>query len=120
FSMNKATFTGSVKINSFSTPLWTGALYPLSTHTIFPSKKITDCMTGWVLRWQAYNRSEGATARSDFNYTHIPKTHVINTNGAGVRCVLSRGGIGVIGKYVYIYDDRIVGHDSNNQGENHN
>src|SRR5690606_33438948 len=38
FDMSKAKFTGSVEIDSFDTPLWTGALYPLSTHTIFPSK----------------------------------------------------------------------------------
>lgn len=120
FDMSKAKFTGSVEIDSFSNTLWTGALYPLSTHTIIPSKKITDCMTGWILRWQAYNQNDGSVVNSDFHYTHIPKIHVLNNMGSGVRMVMGRGGVGVISKYVYIYDDRIVGYDSNNTGDNHN
>lgn len=104
----------------FTEPLWLGALYPLGTHTIYPMLPITQCKTGWILRWQAYNRGDGTVVNSDFHYVQIPKIHVINNNGAGVRFVLARGGVGTIGKYVYVYDDRIVGHDSNNTGDNHN
>src|SRR5690606_2118229 len=54
FDMSKAKFTGSVEIDSFNDVLWQGALYPLDTHTIVPTKKITDCLTGWVLEWSRY------------------------------------------------------------------
>src|SRR5690625_6590261 len=84
------TFNGNVKINSFDTPLWTGAVYLLNSHTVTPSKTLSECMTGWILRWQAYNVGEGVE-QSNFQYTHIPKV-TLQAGGRGHRLVLRRSG----------------------------
>src|SRR5690606_19857633 len=58
--VEETTFNGNVFINSFNTPLWTGAVYLTDTQTVTPSKPLSQCMTGWILRWQAYNVGQGA------------------------------------------------------------
>jgi len=111
------TFNGNVKINSFDTPLWEGAVYLLDSHTVTPSKPLSSCMTGWILRWQAYNVGEGVE-QSNFQYTHIPKV-TLQAGGRGHRVLLRRGGT-LVTKYFYIYDGYIVGYEDNGQGDNRN
>ena len=114
--MEEARFTGSLKIGSFSTPLWTGQAYPLDTQTIRPSKRLSDCMTGWILRWQTYTPGTG-TSESNFQYTIVPKVHAEFKNGFGMRVPLGATAVNqnVVNKYIYVYNDRIVGHSDNNQ-----
>src|SRR5690606_30825226 len=103
---------GNVKISSFDNPLWTGALYPLDIHTIVPSKKITDCLTGWVLEWSRYVPGTGES-NVQFSYSYVPKAAVIRNPGASRSFQIPRDINQAFWKYLYIYEDRIVGHANN-------
>src|SRR5690606_39104580 len=111
------TFTGTVESSTFfRTVLWTGQAYPLDTQTIRPSKRLSDCMTGWVLKFQRYIAGEGVQ-NSHYQYVHIHKIHEWFHNGAGVAIALGYSmNNPAVQKYLYIYNDRIVGHADNNQG----
>lgn len=106
-------------VYSFFEPLWTGQAYPLNTQTIRPSKRLSDCATGWILRFQRYIVGTG-TQENNFHYVHIPKIHEHLKNGAGIRITLGEGTDQTITKYIYVYDDRIVGHASNDQNRAQN
>ncbi|EHQ8840011.1 hypothetical protein KI123_002661, partial [Enterococcus faecalis] len=69
------------------TPLWTGVLGLYANQSATPSKKITDCQTGWILVFQAYE--SGSASESTFHYFHIPKSHAIYHNGAGINLQIS-------------------------------
>lgn len=62
--------------NPNSMILWSGASYlssPNSTpQTVTPSKKLSECRTGWLLLWSDYDPGDGAND-SDFCTTFIPK-----------------------------------------------
>src|SRR5690606_19159402 len=69
FDMDKARFTGNVEIDSFNNTLWTGAVYLRDDHMIYPLKPLSECTTGWILQWQAYDPGVGI-ANSNYQYTH--------------------------------------------------
>lgn len=56
--------------------LWSGASYLTSTdgtpQTVTPSKKLSECRTGWLLLWSDYDPGKGAND-IDFATTMIPK-----------------------------------------------
>lgn len=62
--------------NPNSVILWSGASYlssPNSTpQVVTPSKKLSECRTGWLLLWSDYDPGDGAND-SDFCTTFIPK-----------------------------------------------
>lgn len=114
-----------------STILWTGAYYmhsPSSTpQVVTPSKKLSECRTGWLLLWSDYDASTSTTNDSDFCTTYIPKYNPSGGTWGGKafycdipmyvgsdvtdttteqRCI----------KPVYIHDDHIEGSYQNNQG----
>ena len=79
------------------------------------SQKVSEQKSGIVLVWQAY--SNGAAQTYYFNFTFIPKWQVSVNPSRGVSCFLTDSTAGVIGtKYVYVYDDKIVGNDANSNG----
>lgn len=102
--------------SNLMTKLWEGAMYPTSTQIVTPSKSLSECSHGWELRWQAYDRGDGAK-NHNYQYTYIPKTHYIHNDGAGFRCTLARGNA-VVYKYVYVSNYSIEGHDNNRDGDN--
>lgn len=57
-------------------PLWSGAMYMTSSNgtpqTVTPSKKLSECRTGWLLLWSDYDAGAGAND-ADFVTTMIPK-----------------------------------------------
>ena len=111
---------GGINIAHIIDPLWEGASYPNATTTINVSKNLKDCMNGWLLRWQRYLVSEQSTENSNFEYTIIPKIHAYYNSGHGVRVLL--GGIQdttsvTYSKYLYIHNDKIVGHEDNASGD---
>src|SRR5699024_11124008 len=69
-------------------PLWTGTVYLMDIHTIRPTKKLSDCTTGWVLQWQRYESGEGKL-NNNFQHTFIPKQTLINGEGQGHRTTVS-------------------------------
>lgn len=56
--------------------LWSGSAYMQSTNStpqvVTPSKKLSQCRTGWMLLWSDYDPGDGAN-NSDFCTTFIPK-----------------------------------------------
>lgn len=99
--------------------LWSGTQYPSASQTATPTKKLSKCRNGWIIKWQNYNVGSGTT-NSNFEYVFIPKYHALYHNGLGVRVTLGRVGVDVYSKYIYVYDDRIVGHAQNGDGEMRN
>jgi hypothetical protein len=98
-------------------PLWEGNVYPLSEDTITPSKRLSECANGWLLRWQ--RRTASGLENNNYQYTYIPKIHLLSSNG-GVRVVLGSTGGTYVFKYIYVDANKITGHATNEQDNNHN
>ena len=93
--------------------LWNNdPLYMRSDHTATLSEPVSEQNTGIVLVWSAY---ESGAKDYNFFYQFIPKSHVEQHNGKGINTgIIATETFGTIGsKYVYVYDDRIVGNDYN-------
>lgn len=112
---------GNYSVNKKMRSLWTGSRYPTATagQIIYPEKRLSECNSGWVIKWQAYASGSGIS-NSDFVYTVIPKTHAYYNEGGGIKIVLG-GGIAndvIYKKYIYVFDDRIEGHAGNGTNGN--
>jgi hypothetical protein len=99
--------------NSWSTApgtiLWSGVYYMTETQTATLSRNLSTCQTGIVLHWQAYEN--GAAANNSHVYSFVPKAHPA---GAGMLCPMAAANFAYIGsKYVYVYDNRVVGNTHN-------
>lgn len=93
--------------------LWSGAYYMTATHRINLSRNISTCMNGIIIHMQGYNTSTGQPANYDHGYAFVSKQHVKNYNGGGVG-IMCIGASGIAHtKYLYIYDDHIMGHNNN-------
>lgn len=95
--------------------LWSAdeAMYMISSHIIYLNELVSSQLTGIVVAWSAYVDSE--MKNYDWIYSYVPKMHVITDEGHGVSMPMAVGPFTYIGsKYVYVYDDRIVGHENNN------
>src|SRR5690606_35983092 len=79
--------TGNLRVLDFLHPLWTGQMRMTDTQTVTPSKRLSQCTTGWILRWQRHIQGQGA-ANSHYGYTHISKNHIDN-EGASVAIPLA-------------------------------
>ena len=111
--------------------LWTGAYYMSSPNntpqTVTPSKKLSECRTGWLLLWSDYDANTSTANDTDFCTTYIPKYNPSGGTWSGKafycdvpiyaggdetdlsterRCI----------KLVYVYDNCIKGNYQNNQG----
>lgn len=96
--------------------LWGPDYYYMSGgNTINLSKKVSEQKNGIVLVWQAY--SDGAPQPWDYNFTFIPKWQALTNPSRGVTCFLANSQAGYLGtKYVYIFDNKITGHNENSSG----
>ena len=96
--------------------LWGPDYYYMSGgQTATLSQKVSEQKTGIVLVWQAY--SDGAPQPWEYNFTFIPKWQAITNSSRGVVCYLATSHAGYIGtKYVYLFDDKIKGHNDNSTG----
>ena len=112
-------------------PLWSGQYYmssPNSTpQTVTPSKKLSECRTGWLLLWSDYDPGSGSND-ADFVTTVIPKGTPSGDKWAGKSflCDIPRF-VGSntddvdterrIIKPIYVHDDRIEGSYQNDKDE---
>lgn len=108
--------------------LWSGKLYPNANHTITPSKKLSECRTGWMLLWSDYDPDSSTANDADFVTTMIPKYRHDGEvwNGKTFLCDVPRFyGSNTddtstekrIMKTLTIYDDKIVGNVTNSKGD---
>lgn len=99
--------------NTWSTPagtiLWSGGYYMTASHTANLSHNISTCPTGVVLHFQPYTSS---TVQNYYHqYCFVPKT---TSFGAIHNFTLCNTGFAKVGmKALRIYDNRIVGDDTN-------
>jgi hypothetical protein len=98
--------------------LWSGASYMNGGQApIFPSKKLSQCKTGWMLCFSDYDSDTNTTNDSDFNYYHIPKYHALKFSGKSVLApivnFLSGTLVKTTSKRLFVYDDHILGSDDN-------
>lgn len=117
-SVSSSGFTERTKTsaNTWSTPsgtvLWSSTgNHMISTHTAHLSRDISTCQSGVLLHWQPY--TSGTTQTWGHVFTFIQKAQ---NNGTGCMVILATSKFAVVGtKYVYVYDNRIVGNDDNNK-----
>lgn len=104
-------------------PLWSGAMYMSSSNgtpqTVKPSKKLSECRTGWLLLWSDYDPG-GSANDADFATTMIPKNNPSGSTwgGKSFLCDIPRY-VGSnsedvdterrIIKPIYVHNDRIEG-----------
>lgn len=103
-------------------PLWSGIRYMTETHTITPTKKLSECEHGWMLLWSDYDPDTGTTNNTDFCTTMIPNRNWTGGtwNGASYYCDVPRYSAGTatdsesrVIKLLSVYDNKLVGNANN-------
>jgi hypothetical protein len=106
------------KLTNTQTVLWTGANYPAGAPAspIIPTKKLSECRNGWILRWSDFDTGVGSN-EYDFFETYISKNRGVELSSKASLFVIPTSLSTTVSSYVnkrlYIYDDKIVGHDDN-------
>lgn len=90
--------------------LWSGGIYMHGTQTVNLAEPISQQFSGIVLAWSAY--ANGAPADSSWNHVFVPKSHIAIDAGGGVLQNI-QGWKTPVWKYIYVYNDRLVGHADN-------
>jgi hypothetical protein len=94
------------------TVLWSGSWYMSDAQTANLAYNISTCHSGVVLHFQPY--TSGTLRNYNHVYYFVPKTHVASYNGTGIVVQLGQPGFtNMATKYLYVYDNRIVGHADN-------
>jgi len=87
-------------------------MYMTETQTVKPTKKLSQCVNGWILVWSDYD--PGDTSNNfDFHYSYVPKFISMMHNGASHLFSVPRSPDAIIMKNVNIYDDKITGKTEN-------
>lgn len=88
------------------------------THVANLSKPVSEQVSGIVLVWTAYDDGTSSMTRASTCYQYVPKGAVAAYPGMGAGVLIGSATGNRMGwKYVYVHDDRIVGHASNDSGE---
>ena len=113
---NKTSEDLGINILTDNQVLWgPNYFYMNASQTISLSQKVSEQKNGIILVWQAY--TNGEPQYYDFNYTFVPKHHILIHNGAGVTCWLSNSTGNIVAtKYVYVHDNQIEGNAVNDTG----
>lgn len=89
------------------------ALYMTKDQYVNLDKNITDLSHGIVIVWSEYQN--GIAQNYGWCYTFVPKFHVLNGEGQGINCQVGNYNFDMQGtKYVYVYNNKIVGNADNN------
>lgn len=89
--------------------LWQGNLLMGNGESVTPSKKLKDCKNGWILAFKFVGDSHS------FNYHYMPKEHIQMMAGSYGATKFLNGAPGgtIVQKYLYVYNDKMTGHNSN-------
>lgn len=109
----------NITLDDSNSVLWRGYHHMIKAETITPSKKLSQCLRGWVLVWSDWDDGVPGGNNFNINYSYIPKNTMFNT-GTNTNFALSCGEYanGFANKTLYIFDDKITGHDSNKDKAN--
>jgi hypothetical protein len=93
--------------------LWTGGMYMTAGHTAPLDEPVSKQPTGIILVFSEY--VDGAVADQSFHHRVIMK-QVVAAHPGKAECIqLSTSNLAFFAtKYLYIYDDKVVGHANNN------
>lgn len=92
--------------------LWSGAYWPVASHTCTLSQSVTSQPHGIVLVFSNYSNSSAQNTR--FHCFFVPKQTVASYGGSGHQFnMFSTNFSQVCGKYLYISNTSIKGHDDN-------
>lgn len=93
--------------------LWNGSLSMDTNETVTPSKKLSECVTGWLLVFAKASDSGGAY--SNYSYQYVPKVHLkATTPSTGwIKFILGNSNGRIISKYLLAQDATIRGHSVN-------
>ena len=81
-----------------------------TTQTVNLNQNISDQLTGVVFAWSAYDSTTKKGTNKDWHFFFVPKTHNFGQGTNGVwMCDAYLG----LRKYVYIYDNQVIGHYNN-------
>lgn len=100
--------------------LWSGTYYMLESQNVKPTKKLSECQTGWILVWSDYDPGVGSN-NYHWAVSYIPKTLAgITAGGTFVPIVIGmyEGRVDITSKYLYFTDTTISGGDLNSREEN--
>ena len=90
--------------------------YMLASQTVYLEEKVNEQLNGVILVWSYY---EAPTAQNwSWNFTVIPKIFTTDNPSRGGMCtfMVNNATFGSVAiKYLYIYDDKIVGNDNNSK-----
>lgn len=93
--------------------------YMNASQTITLSDSVSNQLNGIVVAWSYYSSSSGTGLDYDWNYTFIPKEHILRHSGAGIDCPLMmyvNGTFTPTVKYIYVSNTTISGNDYNSTG----
>lgn len=104
-----------VRVSDFGGKLlWSGGMYMASGHTIALSEAISKQPKGVVLVFSEY--VDGEAKNQSFQREFLDKYTIAENAGSGHVFKLCTSNLAYFAtKYLYISDDKIVGHDNNNQ-----
>lgn len=95
------------------TLLWSGDYYMTAGHTVNLSELVSKQQSGIVLVFSEY--VDGSSSNASFHCRYVPKMLVAKHNGKAQCIQLSTSNLAFFAtKYLYISNDKIVGHDNNN------
>ncbi|MEH7082967.1 hypothetical protein V7139_09565 [Neobacillus drentensis] len=98
--------------------LWTGPALMMASTTVTPTKKLSECRTGWILIWSDWDPSPSNTANNyDFAITFIPKEFAnlfpVTYSMIPIVAGQTTSAITTTSKRIQISNDKLVGHDDN-------
>lgn len=116
---NALVYTSDNLQKSSTTKIANGTWLMNGNQTINLQKNILDCRHGICLEWQDWGTDE-VLRYKDFVYTFIPRAHAQNNNGKPLSILIPiyEHGSSCITKYVYVYNNKLVGYNGNAQEAN--
>ena len=103
-----------VRVSDFGNALlWSGGYYMTAGHTVNLGEPISKQANGIVLVFSEF--VDGAAMDQSFHCRFVPKKLVATHNGKAQCIQMSTSNLAFFcTKYLYVFDDKITGHDNNN------
>lgn len=109
-------------IDNVGLELWSGAVYPAASDVIIPSISLSNCLNGWLIVWNRYGDGNGPVdLTGGYFVTPVWKITAGKNGyapGKAMTLMMATSDGRQVMKYIYAYEDKIVGNDVSKQGFN--